>query len=471
MSSVQVILGKLNGEMLINLANRASTFCSHVEAAVAYADSKEHHFIKSCKERRLHLTYYGLLDEGGAVGVGLLKELLSWGPSLAIPYLVKGNFHAKVIWWRGFGAYVGSANLTHKAWFNNVEAGIFFDDAELISTGTGAELDQMFEHLARHSFPVTDEIIAKLEQLAEGRRPLIEQQARLKTKFDQLFGHLPDNPGLTVQAPKGYKENKALKTFAAEWTKTLQVMRGLAKEFSALGLRPRWVDADAHPVVHFDQFLHAYYYAYVRASSGLDEDDDLSGLEKVEAFFERSRASPARALVEAARWWAGLESDKYGEELFIRETAPAMQKGFAHQAVKGMDLSSFTEALRNVNAFRMHARQVRNVDFRLPPDHHESIDQRVERLCGWLWKQRTPAGKTVRDVLEFVLWGSDPSDLEQRLWLGVWGNDYRISHFGPSTLGEAVGWARPDNYPPRNNRTNKALRSLGHDVKLFGAGY
>ena len=40
-----------------------------------------------------------------------MKELLAWGPSRAEARLVKGNFHAKVIWWRGFGAYVGSATI------------------------------------------------------------------------------------------------------------------------------------------------------------------------------------------------------------------------------------------------------------------------------------------------------------------------------------------------------------------------
>lgn len=113
---------------------------------------------------------------------------------------------------------------------------------------------------------------------------------------------------------------------------------------------------------------------------------------------------------------------------------------------------------------------MKNADFGLPASHRESAEQRVNRLCAWLWDQRTPTGKTVREVLEFVLWGSRPSDMEQRLWLGVWANDYKLSHFGQSTLGEAVGWARPDEFPPRNNRTNKALRALGHDVKLFGKG-
>jgi hypothetical protein len=465
---VRVILGKLNDELLLNLANVAASFCSEVDVAVAYTDSRDHALFKICKDRGLHMAFFGLLDHEGAVSAALLRDLLAWGPSLAEPRLLKGNFHAKVIWWRGYGAYVGSANLTHKAWFHNVEAGIFIDENELLSTGVGTDLDQMFDYLMAKSIPVTSEIVEKLEGLAQERRKVQEQQhAKSKSRFDQLFGHLPDNPALTVQPPKGTKENKSLKRFATEWMQTLQLMRGLSNEFAALGMRPKWVDKDAHPAVHFDQFLHAYYYDYVRGSTGEDDEDELSGLEKVEAGFKKNTANPSAALKEAAKWWASLQSDRYGEEKFIRETAPGMQARLTKEAIEKMDLGSLTEALRYVNAFRMHARQVTNVEFGLPADHHESQDERVTRLCDWLWKQRTKSGKTVRDVLEFVLWGTTPSDMEQRLWLGVWGDEYQLPHFGQSTLGEAVGWARPDNYPPRNNRTNKALRALGHDVKLF----
>ena len=34
------------------------------------------------------------------------------------------------------------------------------------------------------------------------------------------------------------------------------------------------------------------------------------------------------------------------------------------------------------------------------------------------------------------------------------------------TLGEIVGWANPDLFPPRNMRTSKSLRALGYDVKV-----
>jgi hypothetical protein len=409
-----------------------------------------------------------LLDETGAVAPSLLKELLSWGPTRASARLVKGHFHAKVIWWRGYGAYVGSANLTHKAWFNNIEAGVFLDEAELASSGVGDELDAMFDHLERVSVAVNDETVAKLEQLGRDRQRIIDGNAtRLDAKFKELFGHLPDHTGLTVAPPKGHRENRRLTNFIKEWNETLQLMRGLAREFAGLRLRPRWVDADAHPAVHFDQFLHAYYYSYVREEADEDDDESLTSKQKVEQFFTKNQADTARALREGARWWASLPEDKHREAEFIRTTAPNMRALLSREAIARMDLEAFCEAMKNVNAFRMHARQMKNTDLGLPPGHHEDIETRVKHLCAWLWAQRSASGKTVRDVLEFVLWGASPSDMERRLWLAVWDDEYRLPHFGQSTLGEAVGWARPDDFPPRNNRTNKALLALGHRVKLF----
>jgi hypothetical protein len=465
---MRAVLGKLNDELLLNLAMKAAPYCSHVDAAIAYADGRDHRLVQICKEKGLSLSFTGLLDETGAVSPGLLKELLTWGPTRANARLVKGHFHAKVIWWRGYGAYVGSANLTHKAWFNNIEAGVFLDEKELASSGVGDELDAMFDHLERVSVAVSDETVAKLEQLGRDRQRIIDGHAtRLDAKFKELFGHLPDNAGLTVAPPKGHRENRRHTHFVTEWNETLQRMRGLAREFAGLRLRPRWVDADAHPAVHFDQFLHAYYYSYVREEAGEDDDEGLSSKQKVEQFFTKNRADTARALREGARWWASLPDDPYDEAEFIRTTAPSMRALLSREAIARMDLEAFREAMTNVNAFRMHARQMKNADLGLPPGHHEDIEARVKHLCGWLWEQRSASGKTVRDVLEFVLWGASPSEMERRLWLGVWGDEYRLPHFGQSTLGEAVGWARPDDFPPRNNRTNKALRALGHNVKLF----
>ncbi len=42
----------------------------------------------------------------------------------------------------------------------------------------------------------------------------------------------------------------------------------------------------------------------------------------------------------------------------------------------------------------------------------------------------------------------------------------RFKCSGISSIAEVVGWARPEDTPPRNGRTNKALRALGYPVKV-----
>ena len=110
---------------------------------------------------------------------------------------------------------------------------------------------------------------------------------RLRDKFGALFGDTQQHKGLTVIAPKGQKENIAQRNFVKEWTATLQLLRGLAKAFEALSLRPKWVARDAHPAVRFNQFLHAYYYVLIRGGGSSDEDDEGSSVEKVERSHER----------------------------------------------------------------------------------------------------------------------------------------------------------------------------------------
>ena len=53
-----------------------------------------------------------------------------------------------------------------------------------------------------------------------------------------------------------------------------------------------------------------------------------------------------------------------------------------------------------------------------------------------------------------------------RLWNAIRSDDWAIPHVGLSSLGEIVGWARPDEFPPRNMRTSKGLRALGYNVRI-----
>ena len=40
-------------------------------------------------------------------------------------------FHSKLIWFHGYGVYIGSHNLTENAMYNNIEAGVFIPEDEL----------------------------------------------------------------------------------------------------------------------------------------------------------------------------------------------------------------------------------------------------------------------------------------------------------------------------------------------------
>jgi hypothetical protein len=460
---MQIVMGEMNGVRLLDFMNAAPEKCTHVTAAVAYA-THNNPFFDHCLKHKIHLEYFGLLDEDQAVSVSVLQQLLDAGPLAASASLIKGHFHSKIIWWHGFGAYIGSANLTSNAWFTNVECGVFFEEGEIIGTKTQADLEQQFEYLRTNSAPVTKELLKALSSLSPAEKSVYVARRKLKEQFDLATKDIPTHAGLTTYGP--HVRNNAFTKFSTEWSNTLQLLRGLSGDFHRLNRRPVWVAADADPTVHFDQFLHAYYYVRVREEK--EEFETAKSVELVNHVHSRNKLDKAKALREAVDWWSSLETAPYGEDKFISTIAPGMRERFAPEVLARWTLQDFQEVFFDVHAFRMHARQVRNVTLGLPKNHNETVQARSNRVAKWLWEQpRSESQKHIRELLQFVIWGPSPDNIAERLWLAVTDDKWRYDHFGQSTLGEAIGWARPDAYPPRNNRTNKALKALGHDVRMF----
>lgn len=462
---MRVVMGELNGVRLINLMHEAVGKCSRVTAAVAYATGNTP-FFEHCREHNLFLDFYGLLDEDTAVSVPVLQEMLRAGPLVVNPRLVKGHFHSKIIWWHGHGAYVGSANLTSNAWFTNVECGVFFEEAEIIGRPLQTDLEQQFDYLRGVSAPVTEELVKALDKLRPAESGVNVARQRLKSQFEQATTGFPAHAGLASYGPS--TRTTAFTQFTTEWNQTLQLIRGLSAEFGRLNKRPRWVEPSADPTVHFDQFLHAYYYVRIRDQR--DDEESIKSVELVNRAHERNKLDKGHALKEAADWWASLPAAPYGEANFINSISPMMKSSFALPELHKWDLGDFQKVFSQVHAFKTHARQIKNVTLGLPAGHRETVDERSDRVARWMWEQpREASQKHLRDLLEFLIWESTPANMVERLWMVTNDERWRYDHFGPSTLGEAVGWARPDLFPPRNNRTNKALRSLGHDVRLFSS--
>lgn len=460
---MKLVMGAMNGVWLLDLMNAAKEKCSKVTATVAYATSNNP-FFENCLSNKIYLDFIGLLDEDSAVAISVLQKLIDAGPLAANPRLIKGNFHSKIIWWHGYGAYIGSANLTDKAWFSNVECGVFYEESEIIGTQIQQDLELQFDYLRVNSSPVTRELIKSLSSLRTFETDADKARQKLQAKFDDITKGIPAHIGLAAYGPS--TKTTAFTRFTTEWNETLELLRGLAIEFKKINKRPVWVDQNADPTVHFDQFLHAYYYVRVRDEN--QDEETVKSVELVNKSYETNRKNPVKALQDEAEWWSSLKESPYGEDVFIRETAPNTREMFSKERLASWTLDDFKNVFFNVHAFRMHARQVQNKFFGLPAGHKETVKDRSDRLATWLWEQPRESGQAhIKDLLMFLIWGSTPANMSERLWLAITDTKWHYERLGPSSLGEAVGWARSTDFPPRNNRTNKALKALGHDVRLF----
>ena len=248
---MKLILGGINGNYLTNITLNAAAETQEVLAAVAYATEMNLLF-DWCWEKGIPLKYYGRLDEGVAVNPSILSQFLNRKSARFQCRLVQ-HHHAKVIWWREFGLYIGSANLTGSAWHKNVEAGCFFPEAE-ITDEMAEDVLELFNVLDRNSTPLTDELLDVMFKRAK-------QMARSQTPSKEFWNSPSFNKwsGL-VQTSKAKASDHRRDSFLREWHATLQQLRDIGNLVSKPENRPSWISADAPAGAQGDQFLHAYYY-------------------------------------------------------------------------------------------------------------------------------------------------------------------------------------------------------------------
>src|SRR5690606_33755773 len=91
------------------------------------------------------------------------------------------------------------------------------------------------------------------------------------------------------------------------------------------------------------------------------------------------------------------------------------------------------------------------------------ILERISYFAKWISEQRNQKGWSINELLRFVLYDGPFEQLWERLYLAGRTEEYKLPHYGLNSIAELVGWARPEDSPPRNGRTSKALRALGYD--------
>jgi hypothetical protein len=436
----------INGQYLRNITENAAKDTDEVLAAVAYATESSLLF-DWCLEHKIPLTFYGRLDETVAVSVPILKRFLATKSSIFGCRLVEKH-HAKVIWWRGVGVYIGSANLTNAAWYNNVEAGCFFSEEE-ISDEMASDLLAMFALLEAHATPLTDELIIEMEKRAKSLASFKPDSNRFwaSPSFKRWSG--------LAQITKHNANDRKRREFLEEWHATLQDLRDIGEKASRPENRPRWVSGSSSAGAQADQFLHAHYYQ--RTFDGRKAN--------YASFFAKNRNRREDALTEALKWWHELPAAPQFEDEMLNTTSPFLQTALNKEGLASMSYDKFCEVCMGVHAIRDYARRVPNKAVDLPDTGDRyTISQKVTALSARIWNDRSSHGERVRHLLRHVLYGGSDEQLPERLWEAVHDPKWKIDGLGISALGEIVGWALPERFPPRNGRTSKALRSLGYNV-------
>ena len=445
---MKLVMGGINGHYLRNITENHAHDTEEVMAAVAYATDSRLLF-EWCWNHGIPLKYYGRLDDEVAVTVPILETFLERRSSRFICRLVQ-HHHAKVIWWRGVGVYIGSANLTDSAWYKNVEAGCFIADTE-ISNESANDLLELFGTLETHATPLTEELVKEMKNRSRRLTTAKPSAASFWTSpsFTQWSG-------LVQTAPKAARDKKR-QAFLEEWHSTLQDLRDIAERVSLPENRPPWVRSSAPAGAQADQFLHAHYY-----------ERTFEGRKPMySVFYEENKTRREDALSEALDWWRRLPEAPSSEQEMLNVTAPFLRRELAEQRLSLMTYDLFYQICASVHAVRDYSRRVPNNAVGLRSDGAVyTIPEKVKALATRIWNDRTSNGAQVKDLLRHILYGGPDQQLPARLWLALTDPTWKIDGLGVSALGELVGWALPDRFPPRNGRTSKALRSLGYEVTI-----
>ncbi|WP_202299100.1 phospholipase D family protein [Mesorhizobium sp. 131-2-1] len=448
---MELLLNGINGTYLRSVLLNAEKKTHRVDAAVAYATENELLF-DWCWDQKLPLRFWGRFDESVPVAIPVLKKFLEKRSGRYVCKLVRA-FHPKVIWWRGHGAYIGSANLTQSAWWNNVEAGVFLSEAELVNGGHDLELDHMFRELEAHAAPLTQELF---DLLAARNAELTRRKAASKDADREFLQTelVPHWEGLARISAKSAGD-KRRQAFLDEWNSTLQIIRDIAAKISTDGNRPSWIGTTAPLGAQADQFLHAHYYQNTFDGRRAD----------FETHFDRNRHDPDAALDRVVEWWRKWPSTS-DENTMLNKVAPYLRRAFSAEQLPKLSEDQFAKVLPRVHAVREYARRAPNRFLGLPGGRKYNIGEKVDALARHVYRAPDRGGVPVLETLQHVLYGGSPDEVPQRLWEAISDKKRKVDLLGVSAMGEIVGWAMPNRFPPRNGRTSKALRSLGYDVMV-----
>ena len=423
----------------------------NVLAAIAYGSSASDEtkdLVGHALDNKLRLDLWMRYDETVPVSVPFLKRLLKNLPNNIFTQFVPDCFHAKVIWWKGYGAYIGSANHTDRGWLTNIEAGMFIEEDELVASGMDGQLEEFFDYLRDldKTIPISADYIAEMERLSELNKGA--HAAAKKAREHEVW----EGPSFVAKkaAFDRRKEN-----FKIEWLNTLGILQSIQQQLP--DYRPKWIEETVPAAWQVDQFLHAYYYNRV--------GDNLR--KPYDEYYNNNKSDPNAALKEQLEWWQGLGEAPSNEDDTFYRNAPIVRELLSKDKVLALTTKEFEILCSKTHATMDHVIKVPMSVLGRPEVKSMDRAGRLELFAPVIMAERNKKGWDVRQLLHYVLYEGADKDIWGRLYHAGRDREYSIARYGLNSIAEVVGWARPEVVPPRNGRTSKALRALGYEVRIY----
>ena len=448
---MKFVANGINGVFPENCMPGKEDDVGEVYAAIAYgshSNNDSNDFISNCLRNGSRLDLWMRYDHRVPVTIPLLRRIYKYHNKNIFCRLIPDCLHSKVIWWKGFGAYVGSANLSDRAWRTNIEAGIFLNEEELVGTGMDAQLEDFFFALGelRESLPLSEELIDELERIDKARGTTDDVGKNLRT--------IPVWAGPQFLGSSSTPDRK-IDSFRKEWHETLTTLRAISERLAKSN--PVWIRVGTPANWVVDQFLHAYYYNRV--------GDHHS--EPYEQYYLKNRANPGLATVAALNWWKQTPEAPSSEDINLYVKATTIRELLGRERIRSLKTSDFAKICECTHATTDHISKIKLATMGHPSVSSMPIPERIPIFANWIMGRTNVKGWSVIQLLEYVLYGGKDSDLWRRIYDAARDPEYAIAHYGLNSIAEVVGWARPEVSPPRNGRTSKALKALGYDVRIY----
>lgn len=459
---MELLLDYTNIRGLYRIISNIPDETGTIYASIAFNTSEI--LIQKAIDKKIDLHWWGLFDGKQSTRHELIELALKFKNIIHF-HPIKQNFHSKLIFFENYGLYIGSANMTNKALKENIETGIFLSQMDLLENNLIGQIEEYFISLEK--FPViTDDDVKRyldfINEYPELKRINNKDEQELENQFNKIFSHLPFNDSAVIdEKDKLSTKNKIINTFTKEWRSTLNILLYIMDYFKDTKYYPKWLDNYYPKGIVADQVIHAYYYSIIN-------DEDERSYPICKKYYEQNKNNKEKALNNMLIWWKGLTLPPTKEDVHIKEWSLLNEKLLSKEKILRLNEEELIQCYLHNHSARNHARQIPKEKLKLPRNERATEEECTRALGKYHFEMKNKLGMNIFELYNYVIYNeNEPIEIRINKALN---DDYYIPHVGQSLLGELIGWARPNEYPIRNNRVNKVLLALGYNVTLFNKG-